>query len=108
MGKLEFLQQAASITHPLVAPTRVDQDNATAMARILGRSPSETVAWRRKQVLRAKLLKARLAPAEVTVRRSMDQQVADVIRNKQTVLFEALLREVEYDDMGVVQVLREG
>ena len=100
MGKLEFLQQAASITHPPAAPTRVDQDNATAMARILGRSPSETIACRKKQVLRAKLLKARLAPAETTLRQSMDQLVADVIKNKQTVLFETLLREVEYDAIG--------
>ena len=108
MGKLDLVQQAESITHPFVAPTRVDQDNATAMARILGRSPSEAIAWRKTQVLRAKLLKARLAPAETTFRQSMDQHVADVIKNKQAVLFETLLRGVEYDDIGVVQVLREG
>ena len=38
----------------------------------------------------------------------MDKGVAQIVRNKQILLFEEILNTISYDDMGVVDLLRNG
>ena len=63
---------------------------------------------RRKNLLQARLLAARLADDEKALHESLPGPLQKVLQDKKLLVWKALLEKYEYDDMGVVPFMLEG
>ena len=80
------------------------------MGRVLSRSADEAITFRRKQILRIRLLSKRLEALEKEdeLGKGMRPEVVNVTRSKMTLLWGHLLREVGCGDFGVAEAFRHG
>eukprot|EP00435_Cladocopium_sp_Y103_P064485 s1024_g26.t1 len=73
------------------------------------RYPADVVRLeRRKNLLQAKLLVAKLAEEEKALHAGMEPSLQKVLKGKNLLVWKALLEKFEYDDMGVVPFMTEG
>eukprot|EP00435_Cladocopium_sp_Y103_P065339 s704_g27.t1 len=73
------------------------------------RYPSELVMLeRRKNLLQAKLLAARLAADEDALHQALPASLEKVLEGKKLLLWKALLEKYNYDDMGVLSFMMDG
>ena len=104
----EFVEKALQAEHPLNAQDAVPKELIEAMHFNL-KNDAHYIISHRAQFLSKWLQRAKeLSPFEDKLKESMDVDVAAAVKNKRILLFEEMLRDTEYPDVGVVDELRLG
>ena len=104
----EFVNEAIKVTHPLAAEMvvpKILQDVVEFHANV----DAFAVAKKRLKFVAKWSSRAKaLMDAELTLKSQIDPLIAGVVKNKKILLFEEMLREVEFPDMGVVEEMKAG
>ena len=106
--------QSSGWTKPSAPPTPMDA--AAALPKITldailqsFSSDQKAMALKRKVALmKAEILAKKLEKDEEALHKSMPDWMQAVVHDKRILLWEALLRQSEYDDMEVVDFLKQG
>lgn len=104
----QFVDEAMTLVHPFDRTIRVPPSVAEAVSWAARVGPHEVVAYREREMERIKRLAKTLEPKEIQVHSKLNPDVEAVVKSKNILLFERLLREIRYDDMEVVSLLIEG
>lgn len=104
----QFLSMAGTVQHPMDSTDHLEQVTKDALSFIF-RYPAELVKLeRRKNLLQAKLMAAKLAADEKKLHDGFPSSLQKVLKGKNLLTWKALLEKYEYDDMDVVPLMTEG
>ena len=104
----EYLDMARNLVHPLDGDLAISDWTKQALFDLLTTHPS-SIAGRRAAFLKHVLeVRLRLEPDEAALHGSMAPHIQRVMKGKRLLLFQHLLAEYEYDDMGVMDELVGG
>eukprot|EP00435_Cladocopium_sp_Y103_P061402 s464_g23.t1 len=105
---LEFLEKALQVQHPVAVSEALPFELAKTVEDVLRLGPVE-VAKQRLQFFQKWNRRAKeLEPSELELRAGMDPLVEKAVRGKRILLFEEMLNFYGYQDLAVVEELREG
>ena len=106
--KNEFIEVAKQRRHPLDEDIRVPQRLAQVIFDWASLGPT-LVKEKRKQNLEYYKYRARMLEKEEEVLHSqLKQEVRDVIKGKNVLIFKEMLKDIDYDDMSVVELITLG
>ena len=103
-----LLDKALQAKHP------VDNDNflhgatRAAIEKVLVTDPITLAKQRLAAVFNLRKLQSEMSPKEQEIRRGMHQYVDKCTTSKSIALFAHVLEQLEYWDLGVVDLLKEG
>ena len=104
----QFVSRAKRVQHPMDSVDHLEAVTKFALDFNF-RFPGHVVRLeRRKNLLQARLLAARLAEDEKSLHDSLPGPLQKVLQDKKLLVWKALLEKYEYDDMGVVPFMFEG
>eukprot|EP00435_Cladocopium_sp_Y103_P009154 s2122_g2.t1 len=105
---LQFLSRAQQVQHPMDSTDHLEEPTKFALDFNF-RFPGDVVKLeRRKNLLQAKLLAARMAEDEKKLRSELPHSLQKVLEGKRLLVWKALLEKYQYDDMGVTAFVFEG
>eukprot|EP00435_Cladocopium_sp_Y103_P018449 s3915_g4.t1 len=105
---LQFLSRAQKVQHPMDSTDHLEEPTKFALDFNF-RFPSDVVKLeRRKNLLQAKLMAARLAEDEKKLHSELPPSLQKVLEGKSLLVWKALLEKCHYDDMGVTAFMFEG
>ena len=105
----EFVGEAIKISHPLAAEMVVVPKILLEEVQFHASGDAFTVAKKRLRFVAKWTSRAKaLMGDESTLKNQIDPLVANVTKDKKILLFEEMLREVEFPDMGVVEEMKAG
>lgn len=104
----EFVSKALQVNHPLAAEPVVPHILLEEVKVQVQAEPFEIAKRRLKFVAKWTSRAKALAADEIKLKNKMDPLVSEVVKNKRILLFEEMLKEVNFPDMGVVDELRNG
>ena len=104
----QFIEQMVKFGHPTtvksglpeVLQSTIEFYQATSLQEHLQYRASKLGFWLRRLVA--------LKEPERALKSSMDSEVSQILKDKNLLLWEEMLRAVDYPDMGVVRELRDG
>ena len=104
----DFVTEATKVQHPFDEEVKVPQRIAQAIYNIAKLGP-KGVAVKRRQTLKyySDLMKSS-AMEEAEVHKTLHKDVEKIVKGKNILLFERMLRDVWYDDMAVSEILSTG
>ena len=100
----EFVEKATVIKHPFDEDIRVPQRIAQAMYNIAKLGPGGIAEKRRNSLKWYSEVKAGLAAREKELHKTLDEDVEKIVKTKNILLFEQMLKDVWYDDLGVSDI----
>ena len=104
----QFLSRAKHVLHPMDTTDHLEHITKLALDFNF-RYPGHVVKLeRRKNLLQAKLMAARLADEEQALHEALPPPLAKVLEGKKLLLWKSLLERYGYDDMGVIPFMMEG
>ena len=104
----QFLSRASQVHHPMDSADHLE-DVANLALDFNFRYPAHLVKLeRKKNLLHAKLMSAKLADDEKALHANLPAPMAKVLEGKRLLLWKWLLEKYEYDDMGVIPFMFEG
>eukprot|EP00435_Cladocopium_sp_Y103_P066873 s464_g29.t1 len=104
----QFLSRAQQVQHPMDSTDHLEEPTKFALDFNF-RYPEHVVKLeRRKNLLQAKLMAARLADEEQALHSSLPPSLKKVLAGKNLLVWKALLEKYQYDDMGVVKFMMNG
>ena len=101
-------KKAVDTTHPFDAPVRVPSHVACILFKFATEGSEAIVADRCKTLSRLKERRDKLQCKEDSLHQALHPEVAEVVRGKRILLFKELLEEIQYDDLGVVELMVQG
>ena len=104
----EFLEQARQVVHPIDTEHFIHEATHEAIKCVITTKPVTLAKQRLQVVLNLRKLADELAPKEKELKGSMDPQLRERLKEKNIVLFEHLLKKLEYEDLGVIDLLVKG
>ena len=104
----EFTRLSRKLVHPFDTPVRYPARVAGALQRLAVLGPEGIAAERASTLDRVNALRKNLEAEEMAEKKLLNADVASVLGEKQILLFHTLLKEIDYDDMSVVESLRKG
>ena len=104
----EFINKALELKHPMDTLCPVADVTKRAIFTILTRGKRNMAVFRLNAIKHARLLSEQLHPDEMELRKMMPQHVRRVVHNKRILLFEQLLKDTSYDDLQVVEFMKNG
>ena len=105
----EFVAEASKVSHPLAAEIMVVPKILLEEVHLHVNSGAFAIAKKRLKFVAKWTSRAKaLMGDELTLKSQIDPLVASVTKDKKILLFEEMLREVEFPDMGVVEEMRTG
>ena len=104
----EFAAAAMDLTHPFDEETRLPPTVADTIFYLASTSPARIVEERESQLTYWRSRKDSLASSEQALHARLHAEVAGVVKDKQVLLFKEMLREINYDDLDVVNLLVTG
>ena len=106
--QLQFTAEAIKVMHPYDREIRVPPHVAEVIFNAATLGPAKLQTDRAKTLEYYEGRKKLLEAAEKTEHAKLNKQVEQVVKNKKILLFEEMLRDIGYDDMPVVNLLRKG
>ena len=104
----QFLSMATRVKHPMDSTEHLEEATKWALDFVF-KYPAHLVKLeRRKNLLQAKLLAAKLADDEKTLHQSFPPSLKKVLEGKNLLVWKALLEKYGYDDLAVVRFMHEG
>ena len=104
----QFLSMAAKVKHPMDSTEHLEDATKWALDFVF-KYPAHLIKLeRRKNLLQAKLLAAKLAEDEKTLHQSFPPSLKKVLEGKNLLVWKALLEKYGYDDLSVVRFMQEG
>ena len=104
----QFLSLAKRVRHPMDSTDHLEAVTKQAIDFNF-KFPDHVVRLeRRKNLLQARLMAAKLGDKECELHGSFPEPLRKVLRGKKLLLWKALLEKYEYDDMGVIPFMLEG
>ena len=104
----EYLEKAKELRHPIDGELAVSDWTRRAIFEVLTKTPSELASHRAKVMKHVLQLRLKLEDVEVKLHDTMEPHIKRVMRGKRILLFQALLQEYGYDDLGVIDELVHG
>ena len=104
----EFLQKAVEAKHPIDHDSFLHQITKDAIEQVVGTCPTKMAKERLSTVFHVRKLAADLKSQEGALKADMHSDVSRCVRSKNILLFETLLRQLEFWDMEVVSLLKLG
>ncbi|CAE7300217.1 kptA [Symbiodinium sp. KB8] len=104
----QWVDEAVSLAHPMDVAAALPQITLDAILKSFS-SDQKSLALKRKiALMKAEILAKKLEKDEEALHRSMPDWMQGVVHDKRILLWETLLRQSEYDDMEVVDFLKQG
>ncbi|CAE7945511.1 unnamed protein product, partial [Symbiodinium necroappetens] len=104
----QWLDEAASLDHPMDVAAALPKITLDAILMNFS-SDHKSLALKRKiALMKAEILAKKLEKDEEALHRSMPEWMQGVVHDQRILLWEALLRQSDYDDMEVVDFLKQG
>ncbi len=104
----EFVSKALAVDHPMASELIVPETLLNEIRFQTSASPIEVVKKRLKFVAKWTARAKCLIKEESNFKSQMDPCVAKVVSNKRLLLFQEILKEVEFPDPGVFNEMKEG
>ena len=104
----QFLSMAKSVQHPMDSLDHLEAPTRYALEFNLVRPHHLVELERKKNLLHAKLLKAKLCADEKELHDQFSPSMAKVLADKQILLWQKLLEHYGYDDLPVVDFMKQG
>ena len=101
----EYLEKAKKLLHPIDGELAVSDWTRRAIFEVLTTAPSALASHRAKFMKHVLQLRLNLEKEEVKLHATMEPHIQRVMRGKRILLFQALLQEYGYDDLGVIDEL---
>ena len=106
--QLEWLDEARKLAHPFDSQSAVPRVLHDEVVNFLTSSPDHVVR-KRSSFLRVVLqLKKELEKDEAQLHLNMERGVADVCRGKSILLWQSLLRLLDYPDLDIIEDFKHG
>ena len=104
----QFQSMAAKVKHPMGSTERLEDVTKWALDFVF-KYPAHLVEMeRRKNLLQAKLLAAKLAEDEKTLHDVFPPSLRKILEGKNLLVWKALLEKYGYDNLAVVRFMQEG
>ena len=103
----QFVNEAQSARHPM-DENALEKITKDAIEFVSGNSQELVSIERKKNLLTAKILAKQLEGQEKTPQNNLPDSIAKVVQGKKILLWQKLLEQNGYDDMEVVQFMKEG
>ena len=104
----EFLEKAQHVKHPVDAENFLHEATKSAIDKVVSTDVTSLAKQRLAAVFNLRRLHKEVASEEVAIRQAMHQDVNSCTRAKSVALFSKILNQLEYWDMGVVDLLKNG
>ena len=104
----EFLDRAQQVNHPMDGPDYIHEVTLKAVGKVVESDPIELAKKRLAEVFRLRQLTNELKDKEASLKATMEPDVAKCVKEKQILLFEYVLQQLGFWDMGVVDLVRRG
>ena len=104
----EFLKKAQEAKHPIDQDSFLHQITKDAIVQVVGTCPTKLAKERLSTVFHVKKLSTDLKLHEKELKASLHPDVSRCVNSKNILLFEKLLQQLNYWDMGVVDLLKFG
>lgn len=104
----EFVERAINARHPLSVEDAVPLPLLDAIDFNLKNTEHEIALFRTRFLAKWTKRASELHASELELKQSMDESVAKSVKSKRILLFEEMLLECGFPDMGVVDELRKG
>ena len=104
----EFLDKAQQISHPMDGPEYIHEVTLKAIERVVDTDPIELAKKRLAEIFRLRQLSNELKDKEAALKATMEPDVAKCVKDKHISLFEYVLQQLGFWDMGVVDLVRRG
>ena len=105
---MEFLDKVLQAKHPVDADSFLHEATKAAIEKVLVTDPITLAKQRLAVVFNLRKLQSEMSSKELESRRGMHQDVDKCTKSKSIALFAYVLKQLEYWDLGVVDLLREG
>lgn len=105
---LEHLNMAGALRHPMESTEGVNSNLRIAVAKTMSLGKAATAKKRLESLEESTALARKLAEAETHCRSAMAETVKAVTKGKRLELFRKLLEEVRFEDMKVVDFMKNG
>ena len=102
------MKEATALKHPVDTVNPVCRHTLEAIDFVLENSTSHVLLKRKTALLKAEILGKQLQKREDALHAEMPQWMQKVIKGKKILLWEELLKQYHYDDLGVVNLLKQG
>ena len=102
------MELAFQVEHPFDKFDNVDDDSRKNLFDLLTKGPVITSRDRLKKLLEVDSMAKQLAADEEKLHKSFPPHINEVLKGKNILLWERLLRTYDYPDMDVVQFMKEG
>lgn len=104
----EFIKAAAECDHPLDRAAQLPPAVTAALQRLASRGPEQTIKHRKEVLEKWGKRRDEIEDLEKGLKARLHPEVRTVVEQKKILLFKEMLSEIEYDDMGVVELLTMG
>ena len=104
----EFVKEALSVVHPALRIPKVDKDLALTIARNLAGTPDELRDMRRSRLCWYDNLRRQLEPREADLHAAMQPEIAHVMRGKNILLMQAMMKDAGLADDEFIHYLSTG
>ena len=107
-NKFEFLEQAKNVVHPFDRTISVSGHVAKTWRAMAAIDPTELIKLRSDGLRHYEVRAKHLNNMERDLHSSMPKHVERVVKNKRILLFKEILRDINYDDQQVADLLIHG
>ena len=105
---MEFIERAKGLEHPFNARVKLPPQQAKALYEAATLGPSALARKRTSTLEWYRGLAEELAPAEARLHAELHAEVETVVADKRILLFKAMLKDINYDDLEVADLLVTG
>ena len=108
LSPMQFLQNARDLTHPFDRPVRLSPTTARSICKLASLGPTQVTELRKSTIGWYRQRAEQLSVAESALHSKLSSRVETVVKDKRVLLFKEMLSDINYDDMGVVDLLTMG
>ena len=104
----EFLQKAAEVRHPMDHDLALHRPTKEAIQKVVHTCPTKLAKERLAAVFKVRRMSSDLSQKEAELKSSMHPDVSRCVKSKNILLFEQLLKQFNFWDLEVVNLLKHG
>ena len=104
----EFVEQTKALVHPFDQTVQFPPATASVLLSMAQLGPASLVRHRERQLSWWQARARELEQQESRLHSLLHPEVESVVKEKRIIVFHEMLRSIQYDDMGVVEILKTG
>ena len=104
----QFFEDAMKTQHPMAPQSLLPEVLKGAIMENLTREPLQLAKERMKQIFKIRKMAQELDPEETKLKAQLQPEVARVLAPKRVLLWEKRLQVSQYQDMGIVEMVKRG